>query len=218
MVLLRLNAVRGATLLCFLSALLFALPAKVKGASREAVPAPQTESRFVIADLDGDVLPDFATVHGEVGGYGKTNYWIQLQLSQEGQQSIRLVAPAGGLSIQARDVNGDHVPDLLLATAWSKDPVAILLNDGHGGFLRVAPDQFPAAFTTTNQSWGSVVDQTPDLLGLPSQARATICMTSKGPHRGRSPTARIPSAVNFFYSQFLFSVSAGRAPPTNAVS
>jgi hypothetical protein len=135
----KLNAVRDTTLFCLLLALLFVLPARANAASTEDAPAPGTESRFVIADLDGDVLPDFATVDGQFDGSGKTNYWIQLQLSQTGQQSIRLVAPAGGLSIQARDVNGDHVPDLLLVTAWSKHPVAILLNDGHGDFSRLKP-------------------------------------------------------------------------------
>lgn len=198
-----------------LLALLFVLPRSAAASSRATVQTSGSESRFVIADFDGDVLPDFASVRGNLNGSGDVNYWIQLQLSEAGPQSIHLVGPAGGLSIQARDVNGDHIPDLLLATEWSKRPVAILINDGHGNFSRVAPDEFPSAFTTANQNWSSVAHQVVDLFGLPTQSRASVCTAEKGPYRGRSPTARIASSKNSFQSQFLFSASAGRAPPLN---
>ncbi len=186
-------------------------------AARSGNPLPNgaVETRFVIADLDGDVLPDFVSVRDELNGSENTNYWIQLQLSEAGRQSIHLVGPAGGLSIQARDVNGDHVPDLLLATAWSKRPVAIFLNDGHGVFSRVAPDRFPSAFTTVNQRWRSVSGQVIDLFGIPSQGRAAASVPTKGPHRGRSPTARVASYLDCWHSQFLLRVSTGRAPPSN---
>src|SRR5271170_3994083 len=68
------------------------------------------------------------------GFVGRTNYSVQLHLSSVGQHSIQLVAPAGGLQIEARDVNGDDAIDLVLTTAWLKQPVAIFLNDGHGSF------------------------------------------------------------------------------------
>jgi hypothetical protein len=211
----------GPSRLCVLLgllALLFVLPRSAAAGSRGGVQTSGAESRFVIADFDGDVLPDFASIRGDLNSSGGVNYWIQLQLSGTGQQSIHLVGPAGGLSIESRDVNGDHIPDLLLATEWSGRPVAILLNDGHGNFSRVAPDKFPSAFATSNQNWSSVAHQVIDLCGLPSQSRASVCTAGKGPHRGRSPTARIASPTHFFHSQFLFSASAGRAPPPNAAS
>ena len=149
-------ALRTLCVLLGLLALLFVLPRSAAASSRATVQTSGAESRFAIADFDGDVRPDFASIRGDLNGSGDVNYWIQLQLSEAGQQSIHLVGPAGGLSIQARDVNGDHIPDLLLATEWSKRPVAILLNDGHGNFSRVAPDEFPSAFTTANQNWSSV--------------------------------------------------------------
>ena len=201
-----------------LLALLFCPPRPARASAGTGVSVSEVDARFVIADFDGDVLPDVVSVHNELNGSGDTNYWIQMQLSEAGQRSIRLVAPAGGLFIQARDVNGDHVPDLLLATAWSKRPVAIFLNDGHGEFSRVAPDEFPSAFATVNQNWRSVGNEIVDLFGLPSQGRAVVCVPAKGPHRGRSPTARVASSRNYFRSQFLFGVSAGRAPPSNILA
>lgn len=205
-------------ILAFLLGLLFTLPSSATATSHAGAPTSESQSRFAIADFDGDVRPDFASIDGDLNGSGDANYWIQLQLSAAGHQSIHLVAPAGGLSIQARDVNGDHIPDLLLATEWSKRPVAILLNDGHGDFLQVAPDAYPSAFTTANQSWSSAANELIDLFGLPSQSSASVYTAKKAPHRGRSPTARIARSKNFFPSQFVSPANAGRAPPPNAIS
>src|ERR1700735_3344771 len=57
--------------------------------------------QFVIADLDGDLRPDFASIQSGPDNSSGTDYWIQLQLAA-GRQSIRLVAPAGGLVIEGR--------------------------------------------------------------------------------------------------------------------
>jgi hypothetical protein len=91
---------------------------------------------FAIADLDGDLRPDLANIQTGRSDVSQTDYWIQLQLSAAQRQTILVVAPTGGLQIVARDVNGDHALDLVLTTAWLKEPVAILLNDGHGVFPR----------------------------------------------------------------------------------
>lgn len=179
--------------------------------SSSFVPGPQ----FAIADFDGDIRPDLVSVQAEVNSSGNTGYWIQLQLSAVGRQSIRLVAPAGGLLIEARDVNGDHAVDLILATAWFRQPVAILLNDGHGGFSRVEPTAFPEAFRESRSTWGSVSDQPIDALGLPPNSRAGIYPTARSLRRGRSPTTWISySHAEFLVTPFLAS-HAGRAPPSD---
>ena len=102
---------------------------------------------FAIADFDGDLRPDVVSVHTGRSDFSRSDYWIQLQLTTAGHQSIQVVASIGGLQIAARDVNGDHAIDLVLTTALLRQPVAILLNDGHGNFTRVAPTAFPGAFT-----------------------------------------------------------------------
>ena len=173
-------------------------------------------SQFAIADFDGDVRPDLASVQAELNNSG--SYWIQLQLSAVGKQSIRLVAPAGGLIIEARDVNGDHAIDLVLATAWSRQPVAILLNDGHGGFSRVESGKFPGAFAQSNTNWDSASNQAADLFGLPPQSGTGICVRARGPLGGHSPAAPICyCSPQLLDDTFLLS-HAGRAPPPEALS
>jgi hypothetical protein len=174
----------------------------------------EARAQFAIADFDGDVRPDLASIHAELNSSGDTNYWIQLQLSSVGRQSIHLVAPAGGLSIEARDVNGDHAIDLVLATAWFREPVAIFLNDGRGGFSRVEPTAFPGAFAPSCTDWAATSNRLLDAFGLPPESRTGICPQARDPLSCRSSTTSISfSRATFRINSFLVS-HAGRAPPS----
>ena len=170
--------------------------------------------QFAIADFDGDLHPDLASIQAGPNSSGITNYWIQLQLSAVGRQSIRLVAPAGGLRIEARDVNGDHAVDLILATAWFNQPVAVFLNNGHGSFSRAEPAAFPEAFSESKTKLASVSDQATEAVGILPQSGASICPGASCLPHSRPPAGPIPlSSSGFLFSSFLIS-HAGRAPPS----
>src|SRR5580698_7725958 len=134
--------------------------------------------QFALADFDGDHRPDLVGVQAGQGNVVRTNYWIQLQLSAAGQQTISLVAPSGGLQIAARDVNGDQIPDLILTTTWLRQPVAIFINDGHGTFSRVAPDAFPDAFRESQTGWDSSAHRIPDSVAVASSSRTGFCIAT----------------------------------------
>ncbi|HTU33164.1 MAG TPA: VCBS repeat-containing protein [Candidatus Acidoferrum sp.] len=196
-------------------------PCVARGAAlRNAVPVCTAPGLpFTIADFNGDQRPDFARVldGGEVTAHGY-DYAIWIQLSGSGRTLIRLVAPSGGLSIEARDVNGDHAVDLVLSTAWLKQPVAILLNDGHGRFSRVAPNAYPAAFSSPKVGWQASANQTIEPIALaqeswgasPVQASGAIAISSDG------SCASAPRA-QFRRTSFAASC-AGRAPPASLLS
>ena len=168
-------------------------------------------SQFAIADFDGDVRPDLASIQAGPNSSGTTNYWIQLQLSSVGRQSIRLVAPAGGLRIEARDVNGDHAVDLILATAWFDQPVAVFLNNGHGSFSKAEPAAFPGAFSESKISWAQISNQATRTVGVPPQSG--IWSEPSSLAHGPLPARQIlPSNSAFLVNPFLIS-HAGRAPP-----
>jgi hypothetical protein len=175
-------------------------------------PGPQ----FAIADFDGDRRPDVASIEAGQGTFGTTSYWIQFQLSAAGRQSIRLFAPAGGLRIEARDVNGDHAVDLVFTTAWLRQPVAILLNDGHGVFSQAEPTAFPGAFSETRTNWVSGTNLAIDIVGVPPQSGAGIDAEEKDSLHERSPGRLVPpSRAGFPTSPSLYFL-AGRAPPSEA--
>jgi hypothetical protein len=177
-------------------------------------PGPQV----AISDFDGDRHPDTASIQAGPSGPGRTDYWIQLELSATGRQFIRLAAPAGGLQIEARDVNGDHAVDLVLTTAWFRQPVAILLNDGHGGFSRVEPTAFPGAFSESDTNCFSIANLAMDAVGVPPQPGAGICPESGAPTRLPSRKDSIaPLRAGFLASPYLMS-HAARAPPSEVLS
>ena len=168
---------------------------------------------FSIADLDEDLKPDLASVQPGKSNGRSTDYWVDLQLSAAGRQKFRIVAPLGSVQITSRDVNGDHSLDVVLTSTWLKQPVAILLNDGHGTFSRVDPAVFSEAFRESQASWGSNTDQDTDVFGVPPQSRehinSEIDLFLYGPSRSRFT---VTSDLQFGISPFLGSHS-GRAPP-----
>jgi hypothetical protein len=169
---------------------------------------------FAVADFDGDLHPDLASVQSGPNNSGSTNYRIQLHLSTIGQRSIQLVAPTGGLFIEARDVNGDHAIDLVLTTAWFRQPVAIYLNDGHGGFSRAEQDTFPGAFSESNTNWTSTASAPTGAVGIPPQSGASIWSAETDSRNDRSPQRLIPSSSAAFPGNAVFISPPGRAPPS----
>ena len=185
---------------------------------------------FAIGDLDGDNRPDMASVRAAISSAGESfspsrsrgeasapadgnaDYRVEVRLSSSGRQSFQLIAPAGGLRIEARDVNGDHAVDLVLATAWLDQPVAILVNDGRGSFARVEPEAVPAAFGHpssglngwTSRPTGAADWPQPTQNGLPAQRGRAIA-----PSRGRQ---RRFSNDGFLFAALAFAI-AGRSPP-----
>jgi hypothetical protein len=143
--------------------MLLALAGRVSAAPAVA---PQVATHFTIADFDGDSRPDFASVQVGQSGLRNTRYWIAFQLSSGSDQTLSVTAPTGGLQITARDVNGDNFPDVIVTTAWTNKPVAILLNDGLGNFTAANPSEFQSAFAVPGTSYTSAADEVRDPAAL----------------------------------------------------
>lgn len=204
----------GISCLCLLFLLIPAADASaVADVHDAAVTQPRINLPFAIADLDGDLRPDLVAVRTGTGDVLRTDYWIQLQLSTAGRQSILVVAPAGGLQVAARDVNGDHAPDLVVTTTWLNQPVAVFLNDGHGGFSRVDPGAFPKAFAESKTCWSSATHEMSEGDCVPSNSREDVGSKTEDFLHVRSQSRFVAcSDLRFGTGPFLIS-RLGRAPP-----
>jgi hypothetical protein len=186
----------------------------VSNDSQSGPSSPQITSQIAIADFDGDGRPDLATVEVGQSRSWDTRYWIYFQLSSGPRQILDLLAPDGGLQIASRDVNADHFLDIIVTTAWTNRPVAILLNDGQGNFRATSPCTFPGAFTSSEKSWASHDGEIKD---------GTAVNASRYPV-GKCPESRFSSLGNLTRrltqwaagdSRFSPNVSfLGRAPPS----
>lgn len=126
--------------------------ARPEGSSGSSGPVA---SQFAITDFDGDSRPDLASVQVAQSGSRDARYLIDFQLTSGLPQTISVTAPAGGLQLRSRDVNGDSYPDVIVTTYWTNQPVAVLINDGRGYFMQSQPSAFPGAFTTSESSFTS---------------------------------------------------------------
>jgi hypothetical protein len=172
---------------------------------------------FAIADFDGDSHLDYASVQTGRGDATTGDYWIRLRLSASGRRYIRVAAPVGGLRIEARDVNGDNAVDLVFASQWLDQPMAILLNDGHGNFSQVSPSAYLRTLHESNLAWHGTVEHDWSTAGMPQELRSGN-LSSRSDWRNFQvrhgpvcfPDAPLPP------NSFL-SLSLARAPPSSGL-
>jgi hypothetical protein len=170
--------------------------------------------QFTISDFDGDSLPDLASVQTAQSGFDNTRYFVDFRLTTGLRLTIRVTAPAGGLQLTSRDVNGDSYPDVIVTTFLTNQPVAVLLNDGRGNFTQSDPSAFPGAFATAENSRICKPDAVKDAAAaifsgyLPGECEECERTPSPQVVAGRSVTGvfhfAAPSNGNSFF---------GRAPP-----
>jgi FG-GAP-like repeat len=171
--------------------------------------------QFTIGDFDGDSQPDLASV--QTGQIGDTRYFVDFGLSTGLRQTIGVTAPAGGVQLTSRDVNGDSYPDVVVTTSWTNRPVAVLLNDGRGTFTQSAPSAFPGAFATSEDSRIASPDAMKDvaaaLFARPIPAECEECggALSLQIAAGLSGTGALHFTVSSNTDSFF-----GRAPPSLA--
>jgi hypothetical protein len=149
------SPLRWAVVLLVCAAFSFGSRGTTAGTTPDALAHAAAAAHFTIADFDGDNRPDLATIETGLIGASHARYWIDFRMSAGSRQSIGVNAPAGGLEIASRDVNGDNIVDLIVSTAWLKQPVAILVNDGHGNFSVTDPAKFSAVFANLDQAFSA---------------------------------------------------------------
>jgi len=207
--------IRSLLLLLFLG-FVGGTPAANADAQKPALASVGSGQPFAIADFDGDLSPDLASVQTGRSDSSRADYWIQFQLTTAGRQSFHVVASIGGLQVAARDVNGDHAVDLLLSTAFLNQPVAILLNDGRGNFTRASPSAFPGAFSESEANWAPGGNQVTGAVGVPPQARTGVFSETRGLPYPKAQVKFTPfSTKGCFLCPFLTS-HLGRAPPSQS--
>jgi len=172
-------------------------------------------SSFAIADFDGDRKPDLATVEVQKGNSSSTSqYSIRLQLTAGAVQVFGVTAPAGGLQIVARDVNGDDALDVLVSTAWQHQQVAVLLNDGHGKFTLADPGAFPQALRNSQADWSAATTQIHDNAAIPSSwSSAKASGVCAGAFVAGNDAKLTPSSDFRVHTVPSVFGCAGRAPP-----
>jgi hypothetical protein len=106
---------------------------------------------WAVADFDGDSRPDMAITKMEAQGAGYV-YWLELDLStrRAGDSAQQLpglpviTSSMFGLHLTPRDVDGDHDLDIVVTIGFARQPVAVWINDGQGGFEEGDLAAYPA--------------------------------------------------------------------------
>jgi hypothetical protein len=171
---------------------------------------------FAIADFDGDRRPDLASVEVQThSSSGAIAYSIHFRLASGAGQAFGVIAPAGGLQLMARDVNGDNAPDILVRTAWQHRRVALFLNDGHGNFSPADPGAFPAAAQNDDVQWSDGQAPCHETTMLLRSQDSTSCLTVECAWNSPEPRNRFPlDRARYLSGRQAPRGPFGRAPPS----
>jgi hypothetical protein len=210
--------IRALLVLCFVLSAACCVNAARIPTQQSPGSSPGFNSSFAIADFDGDRKPDLATVEFQKSNSSSTTrYSIRLKLTAGTVQVFGVTAPAGGLQIVARDVNGDNALDVLVSTAWLHQQVAVLLNDGHGNFTLAEPDAFPAFIWQCERAWNTATMPLWESAALIRSHSSTGKLEERNGSSGRSSR---PGKISLRDSpgviRLLDFSLLGRAPPTFA--
>lgn len=116
----------------------------------------------VSTDFDGDQIPDLAFISGK-----ESQSYLFLQLSS--RPRLEWLDSTGSkfwLVLEGRDVNDDHLMDLVLTGISPSIPAAIYLGDGNGNFTSVDPWNFFGSSPLNHQSLTLPDSGTTDLAAL----------------------------------------------------
>jgi microcystin-dependent protein len=105
------------------------------GAPLEPLPVGAQPSAVVMADVNGDGIPDIVTLNFEYGGHSGS---VSVLLGNgngtfQPARSFSLPAASYPNSVAVADVNGDGKPDIITANNGSNN-VSVLLGNGDGSF------------------------------------------------------------------------------------
>ncbi|HEV8074718.1 MAG TPA: VCBS repeat-containing protein [Candidatus Acidoferrum sp.] len=171
-------------------------------------------THFAIADFDGDLQPDLASVRVTRDGYLTSQYSVDFKFSSGAKPGICIVGPSGGLQITPQDVNGDKFADLVVTSLFDSHFVAIFLNDGKGNFVAAEPSDFPGAVSGTEFHLLAPEDVPAGQFALqPGRDTAGEAGASAGWHGPRQISAAALPAQPVTVRAELTFPSAGRAPP-----
>jgi hypothetical protein len=176
--------------------------------------AAQGVTHFAIADFDGDLQPDLASIHATRDGSPTTEYSVDLKFSSGPRAAIGIRGPAGGLQITPQDVNGDKFADLVVTSLLDAQFVAILLNDGKGNFTPANASDFPAAGKRADTTLSAPGDAFREQLTLqPSRGTGGVAGSSADWRKPREMSAGGVRGSPIAACSLLAFASAGRAPP-----
>ena len=208
---------RLALLLCAFMGFSLAARAAKTTSGEQPTSAVRLHSSFAFADFDGDRQPDLATAEVEHADSRLTRYLIRLRMHANGAGASQFIGVTGSFGlprISALDVNGDHVPDLIVTAAGQDRPIAILLNDGRGRFSIVSASEFQYVLTDSPVHWHPAANHLRDIavLLLPRAPQADAA-NKRQPFAPPILAAGPVYASSEFLSDSPFSKPLGRAPP-----
>lgn len=136
---------------------------------------------WAIGDFDGDRRPDLASTELVRPGTGDGKYTVQISLTSSWASSSFEVdgAQSGGLSIRARDIDGDRDLDLVITSGPLHRRVGVWKNDGNGSFTEADPSLYPDQVWRDPPAFSSPQTQADDRNAILNGAHLSLSLSGR---------------------------------------
>ena len=162
-----------------------------------SIPTPSAGASWTLGDFDGDGLADLLTSSIETLGPSGYGHRIQIRSGSGAAigASFQVFGSTPGLTLLARDIDGDHDLDLIVTNSYSNRPIGIWINDGHGVFTQAGESSYSASIWISPAASFTTPGAAP--------RRTLSCVHERRP----------PAAVLAFSSSFYAPVPSARPVP-----
>ena len=130
---------------------------------------------WTLGDFDGDGLADLLTSSIETLGPSGYGHRIQIRSGSGAAigASFQVFGSTPGLTVLARDIDGDHDLDLIVSNSYSSRPIGVWINDGHGVFTQADEKAYDRSLWT----WPGASFTTP----VAAPRRSVSCVHERRP-------------------------------------
>lgn len=188
-----------------------------------AAPSPfQTQpagASWTLGDFDGDGLADLLT--SSIESLGPSGYGHRIQIRSGSGAAIgasfQIFGSTPGLTLLARDIDGDRDLDLIVANSYSNRPIGVWINDGHGVFTQAGESSYSSSIWISPDSSfttpGAAPRRTLSCVHERRPPAAVLAFSSSS--SAPAPSARPVPLPRLVRPRPLLGPFSPRAPPTS---
>jgi hypothetical protein len=165
--------------------------------------------------LDADNQADWIRAYPCAVPGGGAAFCVRVAVSETSStQTIIMKTNAKGVRISSHDVDGDHLPDVLVMSADDGSPIGVWINDGHGGFQESDVRSYPSSVWHEDP----LLCQTRPPEHVPLASMNGIQDFSLAPFALKAPLPDANQSFSYLQvaspSSACFGIHSGRAPPS----
>jgi hypothetical protein len=166
-----------------------------------------------VADFNGDNHVDFVKVDH---GIRSDQFRVEFQIGANAPVFLDFTSRAQSLGVSVLDVDSDNDQDIVLVRPLTREVIAVLVNDGEGGFRHEPTSEYSIPSALDETLHGPAYEQQNAFAWLTRKSGFVVCQSAPSGVVVFESTDYLKRRQSFRLGTQLRTVRSGRAPPHHA--